>query len=136
MITIKSKKEIELIRESCRITAGAHKEMEKAIKPGVSTLELDKIAEKYIKSCGAIPSFKGYNSKLKNVPDYPATACISINEEVIHGIPSSKTYLREGDIVSIDLGAYKNGFHGDAARTYIVGNVGDRCPRSFEQCRM
>ena len=124
MITIKSKREIEFMRESCKITAGAHKEIEKIIKAGITTLELDKVAEEYIKSAGAVPSFKGYPSGFKGVPDFPATACISINDEVIHGIPSRNVYLKEGDIVSIDLGAYKNGFHGDAARTHIITQDG------------
>ena len=85
---------------------------------------MDEVAEEYIRGCGAIPSFKGYPSGFKNVQDFPATACISINDEVIHGIPSDEVILQEGDVISIDLGAYKNGFHGDAARTYIVTQTG------------
>jgi len=121
LIEIKSNHEIELMRESCKIVALAHKGIEKAIKEGVSTKALDKIAEDIIVKNGAIPSFKGYPSGFNDVDNFPATACISINDEVIHGIPSDRK-LKNEDIVSIDLGAYKNGFHGDMARTYIVGN--------------
>lgn len=120
MIDIKSKREMELMREACKITAMAHDAVKKAIKPGITTKELDEIAEKVILDNGATPSFKNYPSGYKDVSNFPATACISINDEVIHGIPSNKTIIKEGDIVSIDLGAYKNGFHGDMARTIII----------------
>ena len=123
MITIKSNREIELMRESCFIVAKAHEEIKKAIKVGVSTKSLDKIAEDVILSYGAIPSFKNYPSGFKNVKNYPAATCISINDEIIHGIPSDKRIIEDGDIVSIDIGAYKNGFHGDCARTHIIGEV-------------
>lgn len=121
MIDIKSKREIELMKEACRITALTHKAIAEAIKPGVSTLELDRIAEKIIRENGGIPAQKGYPSYEKSVPDFPASICASINDEVIHGIPSKRVILKEGDIISIDLVAYKDGFNGDAARTYIVG---------------
>ena len=121
MVYIKSKREIEIMKEACKIACLTHKEVEKNIKPGITTYELDKIAENYIKSQGAIPAQKNYPSGVKGVPNFPATLCISINDEVIHGIPSKKVQLKEGDIVSIDLVVLKNGFHGDAARTYIVG---------------
>ena len=88
---------------------------------GISTLELDKIAEDFIRSKGAIPSEKGYPSGIEGVMDFPGSICASINDEVIHGIPSKRAILKEGDIISFDLTVYKNGFHGDAARTYIVG---------------
>ncbi len=123
MVTIKSKREIELIKESCKIVAQTHELLEKSIKPGISTYELDKIAEDYIRSKGAFPSEKGYPSGIKGVQDFPGSICASINDEVIHGIPSKKVILKEGDIVSFDLTACKNGFHGDAARTYIVGKA-------------
>ena len=132
MITIKSDKEIELMAESCKITAMAHEAVRKAIKPGISTLEISKIAEKVILENGATPSFKNYPSNYKGVPDFPATACISINEEVIHGIPNKHTIIKNGDIVSIDIGAYKNGFHGDMARTIIVGEVCEETRRLVE----
>ena len=121
MIDIKSKREIELIREACRVTALVHKAIEEAIKPGVSTLELDQIAEKVIRENGGIPAEKGYPSYDKSIPDFPASICASVNDEVIHGIPSSRVILKEGDVISIDLVVYKDGFNGDAARTYIVG---------------
>ena len=123
MVTIKSKSEIELMREACRITALVHKEIEKNIKPGISTYDLNQIAEKVIKENGAIAAQKGYNCGIRGIPDYPAAICASIYDEVIHGIPSKRAILKEGDIVSIDLVAYKNGFNGDCARTYIVGKI-------------
>ena len=121
MIDIKSKREIELMKEACRITALTHKAIAEAIKPGISTLELDRIAEETIRKNGGIPAQKGYPSYEKNVPDFPASICASVNDEVIHGIPSKHVILKEGDVISIDLVAYKDGFNGDAARTYIVG---------------
>ena len=103
------------------ISALTHKAIEEAIKPGVTTLELDRIAERTIRENGGIPAQKGYPSGEKGVPDFPSSICASVNDEVIHGIPSSRVKLKEGDVISIDLVAYKNGFNGDAARTYIVG---------------
>ena len=123
MVTIKSKREIELMKEACRVAALAQKEIEKAIKPGISTYQLDKIAEETMRKNGAIPAEKGYPSGVKGVPDFPGSICASVNDEVIHGIPSKRAILKEGDIVSIDLVAYKNGFNGDCARTYIVGKI-------------
>ena len=123
MVTIKSKQEIEKMKEACRVAALAQKAVEAAIKPGVSTWELDKIAENEMRKNGAIPAEKGYPSGEKGVPDFPGSICASINDEVIHGIPSKKTIIKEGDIVSVDLVVYKNGFNGDAARTYVVGNA-------------
>lgn len=122
MVTIKSEKEIKLMREACRITSLVYKEIKKIIKPGMSTLELDNFADKIIREKGGIPAQKGYPSGMKGVPAFPATLCISINDEVIHGIPSSKKIIKDGDVVSIDLVVYKDGFNGDAARTFIVGN--------------
>ena len=123
MIEIKSKREIELMQEACRITALVHKTLEEAIKPGITTLELDKLAEKVIRENGGIPAQKGYPGPDKYTPAFPASICASVNDEVIHGIPSNKRIIQDGDIVSVDLVALKNGFHGDAARTYFVGNV-------------
>lgn len=123
MIEIKSKREIELMQEACRITALVHKTLEEAIRPGITTLELDKIAEKVIRENGGIPAQKGYPSGVKGVIDFPATICASVNDEVIHGIPSRNVRLKDGDVVSIDLVTYKNGYNGDAARTHIVGNA-------------
>ena len=135
MVDIKSKREIELMREACKITAMAHEAVAKAIKPGMSTLDIDRIAEELIISKGAIPSFKGYPSGEEGVPDFPATACISINDEIIHGIPSKNRIIKNGDIVSVDLGAYKNGFHGDMARTIMIGNVDNETKRLVEVTR-
>lgn len=132
MVTIKSKREIELMREAGRIACLAQKEIEKAIRPGVSTFELDKIAETVIRANGGIPAEKGYPSGIKGVPDFPGSICASINDEVIHGIPSKKAILKDGDIISIDLVAYKNGYHGDCARTYMVGNVPEATKKLVE----
>ena len=129
MVTIKSKKEIELMKQACKVVAILYNELEKEIKPGVSTWEIDKKAEAIIKSLGAIPAEKGYDVGIKGVPPYPASICISINDEVIHGVPSKNKFIKEGDIVSIDTVALKNGFNGDAARTFMVGNVSKEAKR-------
>ena len=123
MVYIKSKREIELMKEACKIAKLAQKVIEKAIKPGITTYELDQIAEKTMRAHGGIPAEKGYPSGVKGVPDFPASICASVNDEVIHGIPSKKVILKEGDLVSIDLVVYKDGFNGDCARTYIVGKA-------------
>lgn len=132
MVTIKSKQEIEKMREACKIAYLAQETVEKAIKPGISTWELDKIAENEMIKYGAIPAEKGYPSGVKGVPDFPGSICASINDEVIHGIPSKNAILREGDIVSIDLVAYKDGFNGDCARTYTVGKVDKETQKLIE----
>ncbi len=129
MVTIKSKKEIELMKEACKVVALTYQELEKRIKPGMTTWELDQIAEKTMRSLGAIPAEKGYDIGVKGVPPYPATLCVSINDEVIHGIPSKNKVIREGDLVSIDTVALKNGFNGDAARTFIVGKASKEAER-------
>ena len=122
MIVLKTRRELELMREAGRISAGALKAAGEAVEPGISTAEIDRIAYNYIKSQGAEPNFLHYNS-------FPATACISVNNEVIHGIPDKKHILREGDIVSIDLGAVINGFHGDNAYTFRCGKVSEAAER-------
>lgn len=119
MIVLKTAREIAIISEACRISAGALKLAGEAVEPGVTTEEIDRIAEKYIRSQGAVPNFKGYNG-------FPGTACISINNEVIHGIPSKKRVIQEGDIVSIDLGACFEGYHGDNAATFAAGDVSEQ----------
>ncbi len=129
MVTIKSEKEIKLMKEACRVTSLVYKEIEKIIKPGMTTMELDKFAEKIIKENGGIPAQKGYPSGMRGVPPFPATLCISINDEVIHGIPSHKKVIQDGDVVSIDLVVYKDGYNGDAARTFIVGNGSDEAKK-------
>jgi len=118
-LLIKTQGEIEAIRESSSIVAGVLSYTEKFLNPGITTLEIDKIVEDYIKSKDGIPAFKGYKVH-KNI--FPASSCISINEEVVHGIPGSRK-LVEGDIVSIDVGVKKNGYYGDGAKTYAVGEV-------------
>lgn len=115
MILVKSSTEIEYMRESGQIVAKVHSVLKDKIKPGVTTKELDEIAERIILEHGAQPAFKGYGG-------FPATICASVNEEVVHGIPGSRV-LREGDIISIDVGALKNGYYGDSAKTYPVGEV-------------
>lgn len=117
MIYLKSNSEIDIMRISGRIVAETLSKVEEAVKPGITTNELDKIAEEYIRSCGATPSFKGYSG-------FPASICASVNEEVVHGIPGERV-LQEGDIISIDCGAIYNGFHGDAARTFPVGRISE-----------
>lgn len=121
MIILKSDREIEKISVACRVVVGALKELKKEIKAGITTEELDRIAEEYILSKGAKPAFKGYRG-------YPATLCTSINEEVVHGIPS-KRRLAEGDIISLDLGAIHDGYYGDAALTVGVGKTSREAER-------
>ena len=129
MVTIKSHKEIEFMKDVCKIVAEFYEQLEKKIRPGISTYELDKEAEKIMRNLGAIPAQIGYNPGIKGIPPYPSATCISINDEVIHGIPSKNHIIQEGDIVSIDTVALKNGFHGDAARTFLVGNVDKEAKR-------
>ncbi|HOM02984.1 MAG TPA: type I methionyl aminopeptidase [Acetivibrio sp.] len=131
MISIKTKKEIELMKKAGEVVALALKNVEEAIKPGVSTIELDRIAEETIRKCGAVPSFKGYKAAFKNVPDFPGSICASVNDEVVHGIPGLRV-LKDGDIISVDVGAYINGFHGDAARTFAVGKISDEAQRLID----
>ena len=118
MISIKSEEEVELLRIAGEITGSTHNYLKPYIKPGITTLELDKLAEDYILSRGATPSFKGYDG-------FPGTVCASINNEVVHGIPSGRT-LKEGDIITLDIGACWKGYHGDSAWTYAVGEISDK----------
>ena len=129
MVTIKSKREIELMKNVCKIVAEFDEELEKEIKPGISTYELDKKAEKIMRSLGAIPAQIGYDPGIRGIPPYPAATCISVNDEVIHGIPSKNKILKEGDLVSIDTVALKDGYNGDAARTFIVGKTSKEAER-------
>lgn len=117
MIICKTPREIEIMREAGKIVALTHQELKKHIAPGITTKELDQIAEKTILKYGAVPSFKGYNG-------FPGSICASVNEELVHGIPG-KRKLQEGDIISIDIGAKYNGYHGDSAWTYPVGNISE-----------
>ena len=118
MIDIKTDREIEKMREVCKIVALAHEEIRKAIKVGMTTKEIDDITERVFRENGANPSCKGYPKNSKN--PFPAASCISVNDEVIHGIPGSRV-LKDGDLVSVDIVADKNGFFGDATRSYVVG---------------
>ena len=132
MVTIKSKKEIELMKEVCKVVALVYQELEEKIKPGMSTWELDQIAENKMRSLGAIPAEKGYDIGIRGIPPFPASICVSINDEVIHGIPSKQRILKEGDVVSIDTVALKNGYNGDAARTFIIGKASKDATRLVE----
>lgn len=122
MIVLRTAKEIEMMRKACQISAEALQLAGEAVKPGITTYEIDQIAYRYIKKQGAEPNFLNYNG-------FPATACISINDEVIHGIPSKKRVLKDGDIVSIDLGAKVNGYNGDNAATFACGVISDEAKR-------
>lgn len=124
-VTIKSQREIELMRESCRLLQIVHDELGKAVKPGITTYEINRLGEKMIKDFGCIPNFKNYNG-------YPAAICVSVNDEVVHGIPSKKRYLQEGDIVSLDAGLIYKGYHSDAARTHAVGEVSPEAKKLME----
>ena len=115
-ITIKSPREIELMTEAGRILEIVHEELEKALRPGMTTKEIDRIGEEVIRSYGCIPSFLGYNG-------YPASICVSVNDEVVHGIPTDKRVIKEGDIVGLDAGVIYKGYHSDAARTHAIGEV-------------
>lgn len=128
MIVLKTTRELSLMREACRISAGALRVAGEAVRPGISTREIDRIAYDYIISQGAEPNFL-------NLYGFPATACISINDEVIHGIPSEKRILKDGDIVSIDLGAKINGYNGDNAATFACGNVSEEAKRLMDTTR-
>lgn len=132
MVTIKSKKEIKLMEDVCKIVAIFYEEIEKKVKPGISTFELNIEAEKIMRSLGGIPAQIGYNPGINGVHPFPTATCISINDEVIHGIPHKNRIIKEGDIVSIDTVALKNGFHGDAARTFIVGKAQKEAMRLIE----
>lgn len=115
-VSIKSEREIELMREAGRILAQVHEELGKILKPGISTMDIDRTGEKLIRSFGCVPSFKNYNG-------YPASICVSVNDEVVHGIPNKHRILKEGDIVSLDAGVIYHGYHSDAARTHAIGNI-------------
>ena len=127
MITLKSEREIELMRRAGKITAAARALAGEMVKPGVTTQEIDKAVYRFIRSQGAQPSFLNYNG-------YPASVCVSANDEVIHGIPG-KRVLKEGDIVSVDVGAYIGGFHGDCAATYACGKISDEAQKLIDVTR-
>lgn len=129
MILIKSKKEIDYIRESCRIVGETLQLLKSKVIAGITTLELDRIAEDYIRSNNAIPAFKGYSQG--GSPGFPGSICSSVDDEVVHGIPSTRV-LKEGELVSLDIGVLKNGYFGDAALTVAVGNISDEKKKLME----
>ncbi|MBT2689942.1 type I methionyl aminopeptidase [Bacillus sp. ISL-47] len=124
MIICKTPREIEIMREAGRIVALTHQELKKHIEPGITTLELDEIADKFIRKHDAIPSFKGYNG-------FRGSICASVNDELVHGIPGERV-LNNGDIISIDIGAKYNGYHGDSAWTYAVGKIDEEAQRLMD----
>lgn len=127
-VTIKSKREIDLMRESCRILAGIYEELGKAIRPGISTLFINQLGDKLIRSHGCVPNFLHYNG-------FPASVCVSVNDEVVHGIPRADRILQEGDIVSLDCGLIYKGYHSDAARTYGVGRISADAQKLIDETR-
>lgn len=127
-VTIKSAREIELMREAGKILAHVHDELEQFVRPGISTLDIDKKGEEIIRSFGCIPSFLNYNG-------YPASICVSVNDEVVHGIPNKHHIIKEGDIVSLDAGVIYKGYHSDAARTHAVGNISPEAAKLIEVTR-
>ena len=124
-VSIKSTREIELMREAGRLLEITHNEMEKALKPGMSTMDINRIGEKVIRSFGCIPSFLNYNG-------YPASICVSVNDEVVHGIPHKDHIIQEGDIVSLDAGLIYKGYHSDTARTHLVGECSPEAKKLVE----
>ena len=127
-VTIKFPEQLELMREAGKILAKVHEQLGKELKPGMSTYEIDRIGEEMIRSFGCIPSFKNYCG-------YPASVCVSIDEEVVHGIPSREKFIQEGDIVSLDIGVIHKGYHSDAARTHAVGTVSKEAELLMERTR-
>lgn len=127
-VSIKTAREIELMRESCHLLEKVHDELAKAIRPGISTWEIDHLGEGMIRSFGCTPNFLHYNG-------YPASICVSVNDEVVHGIPSKKRILREGDIVSLDAGLIYKGYHSDAARTHAVGEISPEAQKLIDVTR-
>ena len=127
-ITVKSAREIQIMREAGVMLAKVHEELGKALRPGMTTLEIDRMGEKMIRSFGCIPSFKGYNG-------YPGSVCVSVNEEVVHGIPSNERIIQDGDIVSLDIGLIHQGYQSDAARTHGVGNISEEAKLLIERTR-
>ena len=127
-VSIKSAREIELMRAAGKILEKVHDNLGKALRPGMSTLEIDRLGEEIIRSYGCIPSFKNYNG-------YPASVCVSVNNEVVHGIPSKMHLLREGDIVTLDIGVIYKGYHSDAARTHGIGEISEDAALLIERTR-
>ena len=127
-ITIKSEREIELMAEAGKILERVHNELEKALRPGMSTKDIDTLGEEIIRSYGCIPSFLNYNG-------YPASICVSVNDEVVHGIPKANRILQDGDIVSLDMGCIYKGYHSDAARTHGIGEISEEARLLIQRTR-
>ena len=127
-VTIKSEREVALMREAGRLLAIVHEELGKALRPGMSTKEIDRLGEEMIRSFGCVPNFLHYNG-------YPASICVSVNDEVVHGIPSKKRILRDGDIVSLDAGLIYQGYHSDAARTHTIGEISSEAEQLIKVTR-
>lgn len=127
-VTIKSQREIDLMREAGKLLARVHEELEKALKPGMSTYEIDRLGEELIRGYGCIPSFLNYHG-------YPASICVSVNDEVVHGIPDKNRILQSGDIVSLDAGLIYKGYHADAARTHGIGEISNEARELIENTR-
>lgn len=127
-VTIKTPRELELMREAGKILAKVHEQLARELRPGMSTYEIDQIGEEMIRSFGCEPSFKNYCG-------YPASVCVSIDEEVVHGIPSREKFIQEGDIVSLDIGVIHKGYHSDAARTHAVGEISEDARLLIERTR-
>ena len=127
-VSIKSAREIELMRESCKLLADVFYNLEQAIRPGISTMEINELGDKLIRAHGCVPNFLNYNG-------YPASICTSVNEEVVHGIPKKSTILKEGDIISLDAGLIYKGYHSDMARTFPVGNVSEEATLLMERTK-
>jgi methionyl aminopeptidase len=127
-VTLKSAEEITMMREAGRILASVHQNLAHMIKPGMSTMDIDRLGEEMIRDCGCVPSFKNYCG-------YPASICVSVNDEVVHGIPSENRILEEGDIVSLDAGVIYKGYHSDAARTVAVGQISEAAKLLIERTR-
>lgn len=127
-VSIKSEREIALMREACKIIAKVHQDLGKELRPGMSTLDVDRKAEEMIRSMGCVPNFKNYNG-------FPGSVCVSINEEVVHGIPNKDRIIQEGDIVSLDMGCIYKGYHSDAARTHAIGEVSEEAKLLIERTR-
>lgn len=130
-IHYKTPEEVELIRESSLLVGKTLGELKRHIKPGVSTQELDVVAETFIRDHGAVPAFKDYDASFADYP-FPSTLCTSVNNEVVHGMPSEKVILEEGDIISVDCGVFKNGYFGDSAYTFMVGEVNSKVKRLLD----
>ncbi len=127
-VSIKSEREIELMREACRVIARVHEDLGQALRPGMTTQDVDRMAEEMIRSMGCTPNFLNYHG-------FPASVCVSINDEVVHGIPSADRVIVEGDIVSLDMGCIYKGYHSDAARTHAIGEVSEEARLLIERTR-